>query len=42
MKNIDLNMILVEVNTITKPLRVSWNREMATDLASYHEKKKYK
>jgi hypothetical protein len=36
MKNINLNMNLVEVNTTTKPLRVSWNREIATDLSSYH------
>ena len=32
MKSIDLKMTSVEVKTETRPLRVKWTREMATDL----------
>jgi hypothetical protein len=32
MKSVDLKMTSVEVNTTTRPLRVQWTREMATDL----------
>ena len=36
MKSIDLKMTSVEVKTETRPLRVKWTREMATDLQSIH------
>ena len=32
MKSIDLKMTSVEVKTETRPFRVKWTREMATDL----------
>ena len=36
MKSVDLKMTSVEVKTETRPLRVKWSREIATDLQSMY------
>ncbi len=36
MKSVSLNMTSVEVKSEIRPLKVSWTREMASDLDVYH------